>query len=149
MIMKRFPALLVLFVTVSLNGQVISNSGIGSVLTPCNQADTLFRIPKIGDIFDSDRKFDFSLPGKSGNLPEIPRDKNIYISNLGRFENNLPDELFPGASRFYASRSYLLRTPYSENFITRPDTRNKFFLIIINPLQISSSEEKLKNPLIK
>lgn len=43
------------------------------------------------------------------------------------------DRVFPGASRYYAISPFPGGS-YSDHFILKPDTKNKYYLIIINPL---------------
>lgn len=45
------------------------------------------------------------------------------------------EEIFPGASRYYAKNPNLLSSPYKNSFIMVPDTNINSHLIIIDPLR--------------
>ena len=43
-------------------------------------------------------------------------------------------EEFPGASRFYAKRPYLISSHNEKSFVIKPDTTIKHYLIIMDPI---------------
>lgn len=98
--------------------------------------DTLITMPKLGSDFSSKRNF--NLP----DIPEIdrkflPGNERIFrqIPGMQEFDNQQPGSEFPGSSRFYARRPYLHINPGSRNFIMKPDSSVKYYLIIKDPLR--------------
>jgi len=98
--------------------------------------DTFIVTPKLGPDFNIKRSF---------KMPDIPEINRKYLPGNERMNRNLPgirefenqqfDRQFPGASRYYARRPYLYNNPGAGNFIRRPDSSVKYYLIIKDPLR--------------
>ncbi len=98
--------------------------------------DSLISTPKLGPDFNLRRNFD---------MPDIPEiDRRFLPGNEGinrglpamrEFEDHMSERQFPGSSRFYARRPYLYSNPGSGDFIRKPDSSVKYYLIIMDPLR--------------
>jgi hypothetical protein len=111
-------------------------SGLFSIFNAYGQADPLkpktepkldFRLDTAFSLFQ--HKMDQQSPGNpfaDFGIKDLEQELNIQRRDDPR------DRVFPGASKYYAInpvRSY----SYENKFIIKPDTTNKYYLIIVNP----------------
>jgi hypothetical protein len=116
---------------------VLIISGLFSIFNAYGQADALnpFIKPKFDFKLDTTFSlFQYKMEQQSpGNPLADLRIKDFKQElNIQRPEDPR-DRVFPGASKYYAInpvRSY----SYEDKFIIKPDTTNKYYLIIVNPL---------------
>ncbi len=73
-------------------------------------------------------------PDKKHTLPEdfTIRTLSDKFLKSGKIKDSL-DLIYPGASKYYARRPYLIAK--NDPFVIKPDTINKYYLIVKNPLK--------------
>ncbi len=82
------------------------------------------------DKFFIKRYIEFPTLRDTGSILVNPDGSFQYYPKVRRYNNYQIAERFPGASKYYAKRPGLIRSPYSVYFIVKPDTISKYFLII-------------------
>jgi hypothetical protein len=106
------------------NSSIIKSAEITKSFSGYGKTDTILKLFPNLDLFHRRNKRNFDL------------DNDRSIEDFEIVKNNPPyavAEEFPGSSKFYAKRPSLSHIPGEENFILKPDTASKYYLLIREP----------------